>query len=179
MRMQRFRRAVVAAALVAGVVVMTGFMGASARMGLDTVATRTDPSARTVVLRSAAARTIVINSVLLPSGPAQTVVINCTGHGQIKPKGFALACAGGNKAPGNYLTGLHWRRWGRGRDSAYGVAVEHSATCVGSTRVAVTLWRPRPLHGHKNWLYFTRITVINKGAPTPWAARTSTIQLWS
>jgi hypothetical protein len=171
MRMQRFRRAVVAAAgLVTGVVVMTGLMGA--------FAARTDPAARTVVLPSAA-QTAVISSVLLPSVPAQTVVINCTDHGQIKPKRFALACAQRNKPPGNYLTGLHWRQWGRGQDSAYGVAVEHPATCVGSTRVEVMLWRPRPLHVHKNWLYFTRMTVINKGAPTPWSPKTSTIQLWS
>jgi hypothetical protein len=64
MRMQRFRRAVVAAAgLVAGVVVITGLMGA--------FAARTDPAARTVVWPPAAARAVAINSAV-----AQTIVIN-------------------------------------------------------------------------------------------------------
>jgi hypothetical protein len=170
--MQRSRSVVVATAgLVAALVGITGIVAS---------AVRSSPPARTVrsplTADSAVRARPVAKTVLLPLTAARIAVISCNGRGRVRPKGLALACARGNHPPGNYLIGLHWRRWGHG--SASGAGVEHPATCVGSASVTVELWRPRHWHGHAGWRYFTRMTVINKGMPTPWAPKTKTIHLW-
>jgi hypothetical protein len=53
-----------------------------------------------------------------------TVVINCQGRPQVRPRNFILACADAN----DYLSHLSWTSWGPGLASATGVQVEND--CV-------------------------------------------------
>ena len=46
-----------------------------------------------------------------------TVVLNCQGRPQVRPRGFTLACADGN----DYLSGLRWTSWAPGLASATGL----------------------------------------------------------
>jgi hypothetical protein len=95
------------------------------------------------------------------------LVINCLGHGQIRPHRYVLTCADGN----DYLTGLHWASWGSaGFGSGSSAFNDCTPSCVSghfhSFPVLVVLWRARPWPGHPGERYFTRVTLIYPGKRT-------------
>jgi len=192
--MQRLRWAVVAAVgLTAAASVMAGVTAARGDRSGAAVKTRHMPSlaatSATVALaavaagpgRAATGRAKISSTAARSAAWWRTriAVVDCTDHRQVAPRRLSLACARGTHPPGNYVTGLRWRRWRRRGGSARGVGDEHPATCAGLTRVAVILWRPRLWHGQAGMLYFTRMTVINHWIPTAWSPKTQTIHLWS
>jgi hypothetical protein len=178
MHRPRTRAAAMAAvALVTEMALLTEVTAASAKKDSSSGAVISANTAASVN-RNHAPRTIsrAGRTSLSLSTAARVVTIACNGREQVGPRRLALACASGQRPPGNYLTGLRWLRWGW-HGAAYGTGEEHPATCVGSTNVVVVLWRPRPWPGHAGLRYFSRMTVINRGALTPWSPLTSTVRL--
>jgi len=174
MRQRSIQKAAMASV---GIVLLAGCPAALATVGSNPamhVGTRAAGVIKTRLSRGRSSHPV--RTSFSPSASAGVIAVNCGGDAQVSPKRFALRCATRIRPPGNYLTGLRWQQWGW-HDSAYGIGTEHPATCVGSTSVAVVLWRPRPWPGHARQRYFSRITVINKGTPTAWAPRTSTVHL--
>jgi hypothetical protein len=96
---------------------------------------------------------------------AAPVVINCTGHAQIRPGRYILACGDGNA----YLRRLHWAAWGQA--SAFGTGTDTFNICIPSCAaghlrsfpVLAALWRARPRPSHPGQRYFTRLTIIYSG----------------
>jgi hypothetical protein len=171
--------AMAAIALVTGVALLTGVTAVSATNGSSPGAVISTNTAASVN-RDHAPRTMsgtAVRTTLSQSTAVQAVAISCKGREQVRPSRLALACASGQRLPGNYLTGLRWMRWGW-HGSAYGTGEEHPATCVGSTNVVVVLWRLRAWPGHAGLRHFTQMTVINRGALTPWSPLISTVRLW-
>jgi len=192
--MHRFRWAVVAAVgLAATASVMAGETAVPGdRSGVAVTRLRMVPATATrdaVALATVAAgrgqaatrRAKTSGTAARPAGWWRTriAVVNCANVRLVAPRRLTLGCATRTRPPGNYVTGLRWLRWSRGQGFARGIGDEHPATCAGLTRVAVTLWRPRPWHGHAGMVYFTRMTVTNKWIPTEWSPKTQTIPLWS
>jgi hypothetical protein len=160
-----------------GIVLLAGGPAALAAAGANPAGHVGTRAARMIKTRlSRAGSSHPVRTPFTSSASARVIAVNCDGHAQVSPKRLALRCATRNRPPGNYLTGLSWQQWGW-HDSAYGIGTEHPATCVGSTSVAVVLWRPQSWPGHARQRYFSRITVINEGAPAAWSPRTSTVHL--
>jgi hypothetical protein len=94
--------------------------------------------------------------------PARTsVLVDCLGHGRVRPHSQILACADGN----DQWTHLRWSRW-RAQALATGTEVINTCvpTCVGGTfrryPVIVVLWRLRPRDRHPHQAFYSRATVI-------------------
>ncbi|MGO8882708.1 MAG: hypothetical protein ACLPUO_12460 [Streptosporangiaceae bacterium] len=105
------------------------------------------------------------------------VLVNCRGHGLVRPRMFVLACADAD----DYLSALHWHGWGA---VARGHGREWLDNCVPSCAagkfhrypVRVELWRLRRRHPGQR--YYRRMTLTyTKRVPRGYHYR-RTISLW-
>ena len=99
---------------------------------------------------------------------APPVVFDCT-QGQVRPRGFILACADGN----NYLTMLSWSAWssafasGTGMQTINDCAPDCAEGQFHSYPVDFVLWRSTPVPHSSGKRYFSRVTVLYPGTRPP------------
>ena len=112
---------------------------------------------------------------------SQVVLVNaCTGHGQVKPKGYEPGCMPSN----SFIDGMKWTSW---RSVAFGTATFKVNNCVPSSScgpsqftkypILTVLWRPEPWAGHPGRQHFTRLTVIFDGKAHPKGPATETLKV--
>ena len=120
------------------------------------------PGAANLTCSTAAA----LAGVVLAAGPAsaessQVVLVNCSGHGQVRPAGYDPSCMPSSEL----VTGLTWTSW---RPVAFGSGVLKVNDCTPSCAqgkyisypILTVLWRARPWPGHPGQKYFSRLTWI-------------------
>jgi len=114
----------------------------------------------------AAAAVFAVGAGSAGAAPAPgPVVVTCAHTAVVMPSSYVLTCADAN----NYLSGLGWVSW---TSVAFGTGTQRINACYPacfsgkfySFPVLVTLWRPRPRPGHRDQLYFTRMTLIHTGS---------------
>ncbi|WP_129305108.1 hypothetical protein [Streptomyces sp. L2] len=89
------------------------------------------------------------------------VLVECLGHGDVRPADFILACGDGNSR----LTGLHWTQWGP--RAATGTGINEVNDCkpycaagrFHSYPVTVRLDDPKPWKNHPGGRYYTRMSL--------------------
>jgi hypothetical protein len=94
----------------------------------------------------------------------QPVLVNCVGHGLVKPKSEILTCADANDA----LTKMVWTQWGT---QALGTGTESINTCVPNCaeghfkhyKVITVLWRQEARKSPNSGQAYTRATIIYTG----------------
>jgi hypothetical protein len=109
------------------------------------------------------------------SGP---VLVNCAGHGQVKPASHVLACGDG----GAVLTKMVWTQWSA---QALGTGAEEVnncvPTCVGGTfkpyKVITVLWRQEARKSPNSGQAYTRATIIYTGQVPKGSTRSTTVVL--
>jgi hypothetical protein len=97
------------------------------------------------------------------AGTGQVVVVNCAGHGQVRPTGYDVGCMANE-----LLARLHWTSW---RSVAFGHGIlkvnDCTPTCAQGKYVdfpiLTVLWRARPWPHHAGRAYFSRLTFIFTG----------------
>jgi hypothetical protein len=108
---------------------------------------------------------------------SQVVVINCAGHGRVRPTGYDIGCVANE-----LLAKLRWTTW---RSVAFGhgdLKVNNcTPTCAMgkfiSYPILTVLWRARPWPHHAGRSYFSRLTWIFTGKRPRHAAAAQTITL--
>lgn len=116
----------------------------------------------------------------LPSSPSaaaagrRIVLVDCAGHGLVRPRTFVLACADGN----DYLARLRWARWGatsrgRGNDWVNSCVPDCVQGKFHRYPVRVRAWRARPRPDHASQRYLSRLTLtFTKRVPKGFRRRT-------
>ena len=109
----------------------------------------------------------------------QVVLVNaCTGHGQVKPKGYEPGCMPSN----SFIDGMKWTSW---RSVAFGTATFKVNNCTPNCAqgkfvkypILTVLWRPEPWAGHPGRQRFTRLTVVFDGKAHPHGPATETLKV--
>jgi hypothetical protein len=99
------------------------------------------------------------------AAPAQVALVNCAGHGQVRPASFDnFGCMPSQEL----LAGLRWTSW---QSSAFGHGFLKVNSCTPTCAagqyirfpVLIVLWRARPWPQHAGRSYFTRLTWIYQG----------------
>jgi hypothetical protein len=114
-----------------------------------------------------------------PTATSATVVLDCQGARQTKPRTYVLACGDGN----NYLTGLRWTAWRAGSATARGTDVANDCVpyCAAghfhSYPASVVLDRPKPWTGHTGVDRFSRLTLHYPGTRPAGMASTVVLPL--
>jgi len=104
--------------------------------------------------------------VVLAAGPAaagssEVVLVNCSGHGQVRPAGYDIGCMPSSEL----VTGLKWTSW---HSVAFGSGVlkvnDCTPTCAQGKYIKypilTVLWRAAPWPKHPGQEYFSRLTWI-------------------
>ncbi len=110
-----------------------------------------------------------VTGAVLAAGPAAAasgpvVLVNCAGHGQVRPAIYDIGCMPSSE----YVGGLHWTSW---RAVAFGggdlKVNDCTPTCAQgkyiSYPILTVLWRAQPWPGHAGRAYFSRLTWIFTG----------------
>lgn len=110
-----------------------------------------------------------VAGVVLAAGPAsagsnQVVLVNCSGHGQVRPVGYDIGCMPSSEL----VTSLKWTSW---RSVAFGSGVlkvnDCTPTCAQGKYIKypilTVLWRAEPWPKHPGQEYFSRLTWIFTG----------------
>ena len=112
------------------------------------------------------------------AGSSQVVLVNCSGHGQVRPAGYDIGCMPSSEL----VTGLKWTSW---RSVAFGSGVLKVNDCTPSCAqgkyisypILTVLWRAGPWPEHPGQEYYSRLTWIftsNRPGHVP-AAQTFTL----
>ncbi|MGO8887897.1 MAG: hypothetical protein ACLQI7_30305 [Streptosporangiaceae bacterium] len=114
-----------------------------------------------------------VTATVLAAGPAsagssQVVLVNCSGHGQVRPSRYDLGCMPSNQ----YISGMSWTSW---RSVAFGHATLKVNNCVPSCAQGKyisypslsVLWRAASWPKHAGRQYFSRLTLIFTGKRPP------------
>ena len=110
---------------------------------------------------------------------SQVVLANaCTGHGQVKPKGYEPGCMPSN----SFIDGMKWTSW---RSVAFGTATFKVNNCTPNCAqgkfvkypILTVLWRSEPWPGHPGRRHFTRLTVIFDGSAHPHGPAAQTLKV--
>jgi hypothetical protein len=109
-----------------------------------------------------------VTTTALAVGPAsavssQVVIVNCGGHGQVRPASYDIGCIANE-----LLAKMRWTSW---RSTAFGhgdLKVNNcTPTCAGgkfiSYPVLLVAWRATPWPQHAGQRYFSRLTWIFSG----------------
>jgi hypothetical protein len=126
---------------------------------------------------------VIVAALPASAGAAttQVVVVNaCTGHGQVRPKGYEPGCMPSSE----FMSGLKWATW---HSVAYGSGVFRVNNCNPSSScgpskftkypILTVLWRPEPWPGHPGQEYFSRLTVVFDGKVHPRGPAAQTLKL--
>jgi hypothetical protein len=111
-----------------------------------------------------------------PAG--QPVLVDCVGHGHVKPKSEILTCADANDA----LTKMAWSQWSA---QALGTGTEAINTCVPNCaqghikhyKVITVLWRPQARKAPNSGTSYRRATIIYTGQIPKGFTRSRTVSL--
>ena len=112
---------------------------------------------------TATATTTALAASSASAGSRQVVVVNCAGHGQVRPAGYNVGCIANE-----FLTGLRWTSWGSVAFGGGALKVNDcTPTCAQGKYVKypilTVLWRARPWPHHAGSAYFSRLTWIFTG----------------
>lgn len=105
------------------------------------------------------------------------VVVNCAGHGVVKPAGYLVGCMANE-----ILTGMHWKSWTL---TANGTGTFKVNNCVPDCAhgkylaypMRTHLWSPQPWPGHAGRKYFSKLTITFPGARPKGQPKTITLTL--
>ncbi|MGW7573416.1 hypothetical protein [Streptomyces sp. NPDC054765] len=129
----------------------------------------------------AAAAPAAASGAFEPPARHGVAAIDCSGHPQVRPGDFLIACGDGN----NGLTSLRWAQWQPQSATAEGSNVVNDCRpyCAAGHfhryRVTVRLDHPQIRPGHPGQQHYTRLTLsypADRPAGTP---RVVTSQLWN
>lgn len=127
--------------------------------------TRTTASLAAGMMALAGAATAITMAATPASATAvQVVLVNCTGHGQVRPATYDIGCMPSQE----FITGLTWTSW---RSVAFGSGTLKVNNCNPSCAaghyvrfpILTVLWRAQPWPGHLGKAYFSRLTWIFTG----------------
>jgi hypothetical protein len=94
---------------------------------------------------------------------SQVVIVNCGGHGQVRPAGYDIGCIANE-----LLAKMSWTSW---RSTAFGHGDLKVNNCTPSCArgkfisypTLLVAWRARPWRKHAGQEYFSRLTWIFTG----------------
>jgi hypothetical protein len=109
--------------------------------------------------------------------PSQVVIVNCGGHGQVRPASYDIGCIANEM-----LARMRWTSW---RSAAFGhgdLKVNNcTPTCAQgkfiSHPVLLVAWRARPWPDHAGREYFSQLTFIFTAKPPAHGPAAQTITL--
>src|ERR1700683_4328783 len=114
-----------------------------------------------LIAAAGAASAIVVTAVPAAAASSPVVLVNCAGHGKVRPAVYDIGCMPSSE----YVAGLKWTSW---HAVAFGSGVlkvnDCTPTCAQgkyiSYPILAVLWRARPWAGHSGSDYFSRLTWI-------------------
>jgi hypothetical protein len=117
-------------------------------------------------------------STAAPSASSQPVLVDCLGHGHVKPKSEVLTCADANDA----LTKMVWSQWAT---QALGTGSEAINTCVPNCAqghikhypVITVLWRQQARKSPSSGKSYSRATIIYPGQVPKGFTQSRTVHL--
>jgi hypothetical protein len=117
-------------------------------------------------------------STTAPSAAGPPVLVNCVGHGRVKPRSEILTCADANDA----LMKMTWSRWST---QALGTGTESINTCVPNCAeghfkhypVITVLWRQVARKAPNSGTSYSRATIIYTGQVPKGLTQTRTVDL--
>ena len=117
-----------------------------------------------LIAAAGAASAIVVTAVPAAAASSPVVLVNCTGHGKVRPAVYDIGCMPSSE----YVSGLKWTSW---RSVAFGSGTlkvnNCTPTCAGgkyiSYPILTVLWRAEAWPKHSGGRYFTRLTWIFTG----------------
>lgn len=120
-----------------------------------------------------AASAIVVTAVPAAAASSPVVLVNCAGHGKVRPAVYDIGCMPSSE----YVAGLTWTSW---RSVAFGSGTlkvnNCTPTCAAGKYVSypilTVLWRAEAWPKHAGKDYFSRLTWIFTGK-RPAGARVS------
>jgi hypothetical protein len=128
----------------------------------------------------AAAATVTTTALAGASASAvssQVVIVNCGGHGQVRPASYDIGCIANE-----LLAKMSWTSW---RATAFGHGDLKINNCIPtcaqgrfiSHQVLLVAWRAKPWPHHVGREYFSRLTFIFTAKPPAHGRAAQTITL--
>lgn len=117
-----------------------------------------------LIAAAGAASATVLTAVPAAAASSQVVLVNCAGHGTVRPAVYDIGCMPSSE----YVAGLTWTSW---RSVAFGSGTlkvnDCTPTCAQGKYVRypilTVLWRGEAWPHHPGRDYFTRLTWIFTG----------------
>ena len=117
-----------------------------------------------LIAAAGAASAIEVTAVPAAAASSPVVLVNCAGHGKVRPAGYDIGCMPSSE----YVSGLKWTSW---RSVAFGSGTlkvnDCTPTCAQgkyiSYPILTVLWRAKAWPKHPGSDYFTRLTWIFTG----------------
>ena len=111
-----------------------------------------------------AASAIVVTAVPAAAASSPVVLVNCAGHGKVRPAVYDIGCMPSSE----YVAGLTWTSW---RSVAFGSGTlkvnDCTPTCAAGKYInypiLTVLWRAEAWPKHAGKDYFSRLTWIFTG----------------
>ena len=115
-----------------------------------------------------------------PAAAPKPKLVNCSGIGTVKPKGFIITCADA----GDSLTKLKWSNWsttasGKGTDVVNDCNPNCAEGHFHKYGVDVSLFRVKPWSHHAGQRYYTRMGLTYTGKVPHGFHRHRTVNLWA
>jgi hypothetical protein len=131
-----------------------------------------------LIAAAGAASAIVVTAVPAGAASSQVVLVNCAGHGKVRPAVYDIGCMPSSE----YVSGLKWTSW---RSVAFGSGTlkvnNCTPTCAAgkyiSYPILAVLWRAEAWPKHAGGRYFTRLTWIFTGKRPAHARVSQTFKL--
>jgi hypothetical protein len=117
-----------------------------------------------LIAAAGAASAIVVTAVPADAASSQVVLVNCAGHGKVRPGVYDIGCMPSSE----YVAGLKWTSW---RSVAFGSGTlkvnNCTPTCAAgkyiSYPILTVLWCAEAWPKHSGSRYFTRLAWIFTG----------------
>jgi hypothetical protein len=131
-----------------------------------------------LIAAAGAASAIVVTAVPAGAASSQVVLVNCAGHGKVRPAVYDIGCMPSSE----YVSGLKWTSW---RSVAFGSGTlkvnDCTPTCAGGKYISYPIltaaWRAEAWPKHSGSRYFTRLTWIFTGTRPAHARVSQTFKL--
>jgi len=125
-----------------------------------------------------AASAIVVTAVPAAAASSPVVLVNCAGHGKVRPAVYDIGCMPSSE----YVAGLTWTSW---RSVAFGSGTlkvnDCTPTCAAGKYInypiLTVLWRAEAWPKHAGKDYFSRLTWIFTGKRSAGARVSQTFTL--
>jgi hypothetical protein len=117
-----------------------------------------------LIAAAGAASAIVVTAVPAAAASSPVVLVNCAGHGKVRPAVYDIGCMPSNE----YVAGLTWTSW---HSVAFGSGTlkvnDCTPTCAAGKYIKypilTVLWRAEAWPNHAGKDYFSRLTWIFTG----------------